>query len=96
MKKFTFTELDNLAGGTFTDDYGRTWSVHKRTGKCFEQKRMDKRGRKPWVETGETYTFFKVCQRGGNPAGTLPSGKKVMFNTNFEFRHNGNETRRVR
>ena len=91
MKKFSFTELDNLAGGTFTDDKGRTWSVHKKTGKCFKQKRMDKQGKKPWFETGETWTSFSVEQQDGEPA-----SRWGMFRQKFKFHHNGNQTKRVR
>lgn len=90
MPKLTFTELDNLAGGTFVDDKGVTWSVHKKTGKCHKQKRMNKEGKKPWFETGETWTSFKVSQRSGEPA------RWGMFNKSFKFHHNGNQTRRVR
>ena len=91
MRDFTFTELDNLAGGTFTDDKGCTWAVHKKTGKCFKQKRMNKQGKKPWFETGETWTSFKVSQQSGEPA-----CRWGMFHKSFKFHHNGNQTRRVR
>ena len=38
MKNLTFTELDNLAGGTFVDDTGVTWAVHKKTASASSRK----------------------------------------------------------
>jgi len=88
MKDLTFTELDNLAGNTFVDDNGVTWAVHKRTGKSFNQKRMDKHGKKPWFETGETWTTFSVEQQDGEPLGRWGN----MFVCRRKFVHKGNET----
>ena len=89
MKNFTFTELDNLAGGTFVDDKGVTWAVHKSTGKVFKQKRMDKQGKKPWFDTGVTWTSFSVEQQDGEPQGRWGN----MFVSKRKFFHEGNETR---
>ena len=87
MKNFTFTELENLAGGTFVDDNGVTWAVRKSTGKCFKQKRMNKQGKNSWVETGETWTSFSVEQQDGEPLGKWGN----MFVCKKKFFHKGNQ-----
>ena len=90
MRNLTFTELDNLAGALLLTIQVLLGSSQKNR-KCFKQKRMDNQGKKPWFETGETWTSFSVEQQDGEPR-----SRWGMFKTKFKFHHNGNQTRRVR